>query len=64
MTKYNQYCIEDNELGEEFIAEITDHGVYLNHNWMEGGLFIPHEEFEELNNFRKEFLDEIGQNEE
>lgn len=58
--QYNVYCIEDHEIGDElFTAEITDRGVYLDHNYSEGCLFLSHEDFESLDNFRQEFLDEI-----
>lgn len=57
--KYNQTTIDENELGEQFTAEVTDRGVYLDHNWVDGCLFISHEDFEDLDEFRQEFLEEI-----
>lgn len=59
MSQYNQFEILDNELGEEFVAEVTDKGVHLDHNWIEGGLFISHDQWEGLDEFREAFLDEI-----
>ena len=58
--KYNVHCIEENEIGELFTAEITNEGVYLDHNWVDGCLYLSHEEFEELDSFREEFLGEIS----
>jgi hypothetical protein len=58
--KYNQMAIEENELGEKFTVEVTDQGVYFDHNWVNGCLFVEHEEFKELDVFRREFLEEIG----
>lgn len=59
--KYNQFVLEDNELGEKHVAEVTDHGVYLDHNWQEGCQFIPHETWDKLDEHRVEFLIEIGE---
>lgn len=59
MTQYNQFEIESNDLGEVFTAEVTDEGVYLEHNWIDGGLFISHDQWESLDEFRTDFLDEI-----
>lgn len=58
--KYNEFELEVNELGEEHVATVTDKGVYLDHNWQDGGQFIRHETFEQLNEFREEFLEEIN----
>lgn len=44
-----------------FTVEVTDRGILLDHNFMEGGLYIDHEDFEELDEFRQEFLEEIGE---
>lgn len=60
MVKYNEYVIEENESGELFLAHVTNNGIYFDHNWNEGSLFVSHEELEELEEFRKEFLEEIG----
>lgn len=59
--QYNVFCIEDNELGELFTVEVTNEGIYLDHNWTEGCLFMSHDDFEQLNQFRQEFLEEIGE---
>lgn len=58
--KYNQTTIIDT-CGEKFTAEITDSGVYLDHNYSEGCLYLSHEEWEDLDEFRKEFLEEINE---
>lgn len=58
--QYNVFCINNNEMGEMFTVEVTDKGIHLDHNWIEGGLFISHEDFEGLDEFRQEFLEEIG----
>ena len=56
--QYNVYSIV--ELGDErFTAEVTDNGVYFDHSYEDGCLFISHEDFEELEQFRQEFLAEI-----
>lgn len=65
MTEYNEFVlIDDREgefaSGEYHVATVTDRGVYFDHIWMDGAQFVPHEQFEELNEFRKEFLEEIG----
>lgn len=61
--QYNVFPIvvddESEKFREVFTAEITDCGIHLDHNFMEGGLFISHEDFEDLNEYREEFLDEI-----
>lgn len=57
--QYNVFCLEDNELGELFTVEVADNGVYFDHNWAEGCLFLSHEDFEDLDEFRQEFLEEI-----
>lgn len=60
--QYNVFTIEnDEEWGELFTVEVTGHGIHLDHNFMEGGLFISHEEFEDLDEFRQEFLNKIGE---
>ena len=61
MTQYNEFTVEENELGEEFTATVTDDGVHLEHNWIDGGLFIPHETWRELDAFRVDFLTEIDE---
>jgi hypothetical protein len=61
--QYNVFTIHDGRdlAGELFTAEVTDRGVHLDHNFAEGGLFIKHEDFADLNDFRKEILEEIDQ---
>lgn len=60
--QYNVYpIVQGSGLGELFTAEVTDNGVYLDHNFMEGCLFLSHEDFEKLDSFRQEFLEEINE---
>lgn len=58
--QYNVFTIEDDEDWRElFTAEVTNKGVYLDHNFIEGCLFLSHDDFEKLDSFRQEFLNEI-----
>lgn len=61
--QYNVFpIIKDTSLGgEKFTAEVTDSGVYLDHNYIEGCLYISHENFEGLDEFREAFLEEINE---
>lgn len=58
MTKYNEFTIRDDDW-ETQTATVTDQGVYFDHSMSDGEQFISHEDFEKLNEFREEFLDEI-----
>ena len=40
--------LEDNGLGESFIAVTTDEGVYFDHNWCEGALYVEYEDLATL----------------
>lgn len=33
--------LEENEMGERLIANISKDGVYIDHNWSEGALYLP-----------------------
>jgi|APHM01.1.fsa_nt_gi hypothetical protein len=56
--KYNVFEIINGER-ELFTVEVTNRGVYFDHNMMNGCLFVSHEKLEKLDCFREEFLREI-----
>lgn len=37
------HTIEKNELGESFIGYHGEEGIYFDHNWTEGALFVEYE---------------------
>jgi len=57
---FDIYAEDPEEIEEKFTVEITDSGVYLDHNFVEGCLYISHENFQKLNKFRQEFVEEIS----
>lgn len=62
--QYNVFPIyvEDEINNDEiFTVEVTDCGVYLDHNYINGCLYISHDDFEDLNEFRAEFIEEINE---
>jgi len=40
--------LEQNELGESFIAVLGDEGVYFDHNWSEGALHVDYDDLERI----------------
>jgi len=42
------YTIEDNELGESFIGYYGESGIYFDHNWTEGALFVEYDTLREM----------------
>lgn len=61
MTNYNELDLIDGDWEEKHIAEITDSGIYFDHNFMDGCTYISHEKIDELIEFRDEFLEEINE---
>lgn len=40
--------IEKNDLGESFIAALSDGGVYFDHNWVEGALYVSYKDIKQI----------------